>query len=749
MIEFTIHGRGGQGGVTLAKLIATAYFLRGKHVQAFGVYAAERSGAPLQAFVRVDDGEIVIHNQVRTPDHVVVLDHTLIGPSVLAGARPDGWLILNVTHSPHDFDETYPGRSVATIDATGIAVANGLGTKAVPIVNTTMLGAVARVLDLSFDDVRSALSELKFAGPNLHSAQAAFERVRTAKLPGFPQSVPIPAQKSHVAGFLDDDVGGLPLIRTGSWSTRRPERRELTPPCNHTCPAGNDVQGFIQALARGDADVALQTLLETSPLPGVCGRVCPAPCMDECNRRLYDEAINVRELERYAADHGRRPTPNLPWRHDGIAIVGSGPAGLACAYHLARLGYPATLIDRASELGGVLRYGIPEYRLPRAVLEEEISHIRRHGVEARTNFSVGRAALLDLTREFSAVFVATGLQHSQSLRLVPDAPKDDDDNDDALERRVWQGVTFLERVRDGGVLLDGERVVVVGGGNTAIDAARTARRVGARSVHIVYRRAREQMPAIRDEIEEALDEGVVLDELTSPLRLHYDGTGLVLTCQRMRLGPPDETGRPRPIPETTEDAQFEMSCDRVILALGQSADLSILPEGAAIHEGRLLHGLAAAPVFFGGDFATNEGTVAAAIGSGRRAAWHIHRSLTGEDLFPKPRTQIAGPEHVTMHIFSHGPRHEGWHVPAELRRASFTEVRLGLQDEPGSPAAMHEAQRCFSCGVCNQCDRCLSYCPEGIIRREGVGYRFDYDYCKGCGICAAQCPRGVVYLEEL
>ena len=772
MIELTIHGRGGQGGVTLAKLIATAYFLRGKHVQAFGVYAAERSGAPLQAYVRVDDEEITNHNQIREPDHVIVLDRTLIAPSVSAGLKTDGWIILNTPDGPEAFADLFAGRYVATVDATAIALANGLGTRTVPIVNTTLLGAAARLFDLGLDDVEAALSEVKFGGPNVTSAREAYDGVQTKHLKGRPVRQK-GAPRAPVIGILDDDVGQMPTIQTGSWATRRPERQRLTPPCNDGCPAGNDVRGFVEAVGKEDYDAALAILLETSPLPGVCGRVCPAPCMEACNRRLYDESVSIRELERYAADHGRRPEVVTPWREERIAVVGSGPAGLSATYHLARLGYPVTLFEGNEQLGGVMRTGIPTYRLPRDVLGDEISYILRHGVEVHTGRLVEREDLLRLSHEYAALFVGTGLQDSRTLNLGGSV-------DDFIE----QGIDFLDRIRQGHGRLDGEHVVVIGGGDTAFDAARSSRRVGARSVRIVYRRTRAEMPAIEEDIEEAIEDGIILDELVMPLRLEGgsgfkpaaspltrrssqgeqlrayaraasqgQAVGAVLTCQRMRLGEPDESGRPRPVPETTEDAQFDLHCDRVILALGQSSNVSILPEGSEIHHDGTLLGLSGAPIFAGGDFATNEGTVTAAIGSGRKAAWHIHRTLSGEDLFPAPSQEtnatLVTPELIRMHIFSRTPRERSVAIPPAERCHSFTEVRLGLIDDPGHQAALAEASRCFSCGVCNQCDRCVEYCPEGIVVREDDGYRFDYGYCKGCGICAMQCPRSVVYMSEL
>ncbi|MEK6677512.1 MAG: 2-oxoacid:acceptor oxidoreductase family protein [Planctomycetota bacterium] len=736
MTELTILGRGGQGGVTLAKLIAAAYFRRGKFVQAFGVYAAERSGAPLQAYVRIDDAEITNHNQVRHPNHVAVLDRTLIAPQVVVGQKPGGWLILNSPNPPEAFSGMLPGRRVATVDATGIALANGLGTRTLPIVNTTMLGAVLAVLGLVVEDVQVALGEVKLAGANVSAAMAAFEGVRAATLSGEATAVAGRTRESPTMSLFDDTVGATPTLTTGTWASQRPHRQTLTPPCNHGCPAGNDVRGFVSATARGEYDEALRLLLETSPFPAVCGRVCPAPCTEACNRGDFDEPIQVRELERYAAEHGIRPRTKAPWRSQRIAIIGSGPAGLSATYHLAKLGYLVTVFEANDELGGVLRTGIPAYRLPRDVLDSEIGYILDQGVIAHTGVRVNRRKLHQITQEFDAVFVATGLQHSQSIDLSDG------------KATLQQGIDFLNQVRRCPVSMNGQHVVVIGGGNTALDAARSARRLGA-NVRIVYRRTREQMPAIREEVEEALEEGVVLDELLSPLRLWHDGVGALLTCVRMRLADADESGRPRPVPEETEDAFIDLRYDRAILALGQSADLSILLEGSEVRDGQALVGLTGSPVFAGGDFATSEGTVAAAIGSGRRAAWHIHRTLTGDDLFPPLPEPIAGPEVIINHVFPHAPAAHGMVLPPGERRRSFAEVRIGFSDGFEKTVARSEAQRCFSCGMCNECDRCMEHCPEGILVRDGKGYRFDYDYCKGCGLCAAQCPRGVIYMAEL
>jgi 2-oxoacid:acceptor oxidoreductase gamma subunit (pyruvate/2-ketoisovalerate family) len=729
MIEITIYGRGGQGGVTLAKLIATAWFARGKYAQAFGVYAAERSGAPIQAYVRIDDAEITNSNQIREPDHVIVLDPTLIGEGILAGLKPGGGIILNTPRT--DFAALFPGRVVAAIDATSIAVKHGLGTRAVPIVNTTMMGAVARVSSISFDELAATFAELGFGGANLDAAKEAFDAVTSTLVPGEPSVKTTVAALSPVVSLLDEHPALLPKIRTGSWATRQPDRRSLTPPCNHTCPAGNDVQRFMEAASRASYSEALAVLLETSPLPGICGRVCPAPCMDACNRNDFDEGVNVREVERFVADHGEWPAPQLRSGGDRVAVVGSGPAGLSAAYQLARLGYFVSLFEASDQLGGVLRNGIPEYRLPREVLDRELGFILLHGINAYTDAPVSRAALRDLTQHYSAVFVATGLQESRALDLG------------GAGNLVRQGIEFLDAVHRGEELAVGQRVVVVGGGNTAIDAARSARRLGAQSVHIFYRRTRAEMPAIAEEIEAALEEGIVLEELVLPVSIKRIRGMAELTCSRTTLGEPDASGRRQAVRQTGPAAEFVVRCDKVILALGQSADVSILPVGDEIRENGEIVGIAGAPLFIGGDLGRSEGTVAAAIGSGRRAALHIHRTLSGQDLLTSDEPRVATINDIHTRTFGHAPRHRGRAIARPLREHTFAEVHGGIDD------AAAEAQRCFSCGVCNSCDRCVTYCPEGVLTTDGDSYTFNYDYCKGCGVCASECPRGVIVMAEI
>jgi 2-oxoacid:acceptor oxidoreductase gamma subunit (pyruvate/2-ketoisovalerate family) len=732
MIEIRIHGRGGQGGVTLAKILAGAERLEGRSVQAFGIYAAERSGAPLQAFLRCDDRPIHNPNQIYEPDHIIVLDPTLISPAILSGLKPGGFILLNTDATPEDYtgrERVAPFR-VATVDATSIAVANGLGTRTVPIVNTALAGAMARLLDLRLESVLATCEGMGFHAGNLAAARRAFDEVRWMERPARraePTHVATPRQR--VPGLVDGNSGSRPGIHTGEWASREPRWENATPPCNFTCPAGNDVQGFLAQLAHENVDGALETLLRTTPLPSVCGRVCPGFCMQECNRIQLDGAVNVRALERYAGDHGKAAARPQPRRQERVAVIGSGPAGLSGAYHLALLGYPVTLYERDGELGGLMRTGIPTYRLPRAALDRDIERVLALGVEVRLNSKIDHHGLQTLADEYDAVLAATGLQRLTSMELGLDG------------ERVAQGIEFLDLARSGDVRVDGERVIVVGGGNTAIDAARSAFRLGAASVLIVYRRTREEMPAIAEEVDEALDEGIDIEFLSAPVRIERRHGEMSLVCQRMRLGPPDDSGRRRPV--AAGGADQDHRCDRVILALGQKPDLSLLPAGAGLSEQGQLCTNGGAGVYAAGDLLTNEGTVTAAIGCGRDMALRLHERFSGESpVRNRPaKESVVRADRIRLQHFERAPAQAGMALPLADRGRSFAEVRHGL-DGPG------EALRCLSCGVCNACDRCVTYCPDGVLRREGDRIVFDYDYCKGCGICVTECSRAVIYMRE-
>ncbi len=726
-MEVRLHGRGGQGAVTGAKVLASIYTHLGKSVQAFGDYAGERSGAPVRAYLRVADAPIENRNKVYAPDHLLVFDPSLLGDAALEGLAPGGSLLVNTPTSAAELAARCPAFRPATVDATAIARRHRIGTRSVVIVNTTLAGAFARVHDLPFDALQRAFEALGLLS-NLDAAREAFEAVWMGDRPrriAVSHAASSPAPRKTVLPLTEHVVGPPTGLRTGLWRSQTPRYRSPAAPCTGACPAGNDVIGFVRALATEGEAAAAEILARTTALPAVCGRVCPAPCATACNRIHHDGAVQIRALERWIADHtpaapeAIEPAPD-PRR---IAIVGGGPAGLAAAHALARAGHRAIIFELEPGLGGVLRTGIPEYRLPRAVLEREIETLLGLGVEARCGEAVDAVRLAELAGEHDALILATGLQRLRGL----DCPGSD------LEG-VEQGIRFLHRQNRGaGAALEGH-VVVLGGGNTAFDCARSALRAGAERVTIAYRRTRAEMPAIAAEIDEAVEEGVVLLFQRQPLAFRGRERVAAIELAEVEMGEPDESGRRRPV--VTERSE-ELACDTVLLALGQSADLVLLPEGWTPVEGRVVVQGEPGSVFLAGDLATYEGTVTHAIGDGRRAAARALAAIGVPDALsiPLPDAPTVPPETLRFDHFPPAAPAAEQHLDPRARIRHLDEVNAGLEGPD-------EAQRCLSCGRCTLCDTCLVFCPDGVIQRNETGYTIDGDYCKGCGICVVECPRG-------
>lgn len=733
-LEVRVHGRGGQGGVTCAKLIASLYTQLGLHVQTFGDYGSERSGAPIQAYTRVDRQPISNRNKVYQPDHLIVLDEALMGPAVLSGTSPGALLLLNSRAGLEAYAGLYADYRFGVVDATAIAREHGIGSSSVVIINTTILGAYARLLGMPLAALEHAFASLGLGG-DLAAAEHAYEQVQTRAHQPSP---------GHHAAFISATLPSLPPVmpttehdadapvqlKTGAWSTQLPRYREHPAPCNQACPAGNDVRGFIQALKNDGPDAAAAVLLRTQPLPSVCGRVCPAPCMQGCNREAFDGAVNIRSLERWIADHAAfEPARQEASPRRRIAVIGGGPAGLSATWQLALRGHAVTIYEAGPALGGVLRNGIPAYRLPAEVLQRDLERILKLGVEVRCNARLAGDDLRRMQSEYDALIVCTGF--GQPLALGVDG--------ESLPG-VEQGLDFLERTRQRPGELRG-RVVVVGGGNSAIDCARTALRCGAASVKLVYRRGRDDMPAIFEEIDAAESEGVRLEVHRQPVAFRGNGVVSSVVLAEVEAGPPDESGRRRPV---LTQRTTTLECDTVLLALGQRAGLDFLPADWQLRDGRAWLGDKALDLWFAGDCASGDGTVTHAIGNGRRSALRALAVLAGEGSVEEPATPAATPVAPGQIGFSHftvAPPHRDKELAPSLRRASFDECNHGL-------AGPEEAGRCFSCGQCTECDTCLVYCPEGVITRGKIGYAIDADYCKGCGMCVAECPRSAMEMHD-
>ncbi len=733
-LEIRLHGRGGQGGVTCAKLIAAIYAQMGLNVQTFGDYGAERSGAPVRAFTRVDRDPIKNRNKVYRPDHLMVLDAALLGPQVLDGVATGAVILINSAEQAEKYVEQFADYRFGIIDATGIAREHGIGTSSVVIINTTLVGAYAKLLGLPLEVLEDAYTKMGLSD-DLVAAKEAYLKVRirqpatavTGVAVGGELETTLPPVKPQTEH--SEDIPSK--LKTGNWNTQLPGYEDYVAPCNHACPAGNDVVGFIQALKTSGADAAAEVLLRTQALPSVCGRVCPAPCMHECNRNQMDGAVNIRSLERWISDHSELSLQvEKADKVLSLAVVGGGPAGLSAAYQLALRGHQVTIFEKEERLGGVLRYGIPVYRLPEEVLERDLSRILSLGIRSECEHPVDQAEMERLHKQYDAVIVSKGFSDAYTLAAAGESL-------DGIE----QGLDFLAGSREGAskAKLSGD-VVVIGGGNTAIDCARSALRSGASSVKLVYRRSREEMPAIDEEIEEAMREGVQLLALRQPVAFRGVGCVAGIVLAEVELGEADADGRRRPL---VTERTTELNCSKVLLALGQENELGLLPDAWQMRGSRAWFAEEPLNIWFAGDCSTAEGTVTHAIGNGRLTAMAALASLGGKDsgTVQLRKGSLVAPAHVR---FSHFPilaPHQDLHKALESYRHNFEEVNLGLSSQ-------EEAERCFSCGRCTKCDICLVYCPDGVIYRTDSGYRIDEEYCKGCGICVAECPRRAMDLND-
>lgn len=538
-------------------------------------------------------------------------------------------------------------------------------------------------------------------------------------------------------------LADMSCSRTGSWRFLRAVYRERIAPCQTACPAGTDIRRLMQLVEEEDFAEAYDLIKRTNPLPGICGRVCPHPCELNCNRAQFDEPASIKALERFVADvaYGEGaeiPVPEGIANGEQVAIVGSGPSGLSCAYVLARQGFPVTVYEREGEPGGMLRAGIPRYRMPRDVLEREIEGIAQLGVTFETKTRLGSdLGLEQLWRQYDAVFIATGAHRSRRLGVPGEE-----------EPGVSSGLEFLKAVNAGLDVELGERVLIIGGGNTAIDAARTALRKGARPT-IVYRRTRDEMPAIAEEIEEAEEERIEFHFLASPVSFENVGGELRATFIRMKLGEPDASGRRRP--EAIPDAEYTIAADQVLTAIGEEPELEFACERFGTSSGLVWSSprglLDREGIFLGGDARTGPGTVVEAIASGKKAASQIVRHLgysaPSEREEPGRRAEV-GFDDLNMVYFSRSPRATSPMRPIEERTADFSEIVGAISRQQ----AVAEARRCFSCGACDLCDNCRVFCPEGAVSLVNGTYEIDLDYCKGCAICAQECPRGAIELVE-
>jgi NADPH-dependent glutamate synthase beta subunit-like oxidoreductase/ferredoxin len=540
---------------------------------------------------------------------------------------------------------------------------------------------------------------------------------------------------SSISSAADDMMWN----KTGSWRNVKPFYDPKTSPCIASCPAGENIQGYIELAKEEKYDEAVRLIWESNPFPAICGRVCYHPCMDGCARGPFDGSVYIPAIERFLGDYAIENkvtvSPTDVTHDHKIAIIGGGPAGLSTAFFLARKGFPVTIFEAKDKLGGVLRYGIPEYRLPKDVLDAEVQRVLDLGVEFRPNTVVGRDITLQELSDYSAFFVGIGLQKSRGLGV---------DNEDL--DGVMPGLEFLEKINTGQKVDVGEEVVVVGGGNTAMDVARSALRLGA-SVTVVYRRTRDEMPAIEDEVEEAVSEGIKFKFLATPVEVSTkNGRLSEIRCQEMELGAPDESGRRRPVPK--EDAYFTMQTSSLLVAIGEQPDSEVFEKLVEIEWGLIVadeYGKTNnKKMFAGGDIVSGASTVVNAVARGRGAAELIEAQLTDTEFDAKTMKRVVAIADLNSAYFFHKDKAVMGHTDGDKTGNPFVEVNTGLTCDQ----VQDELSRCYSCGVCDGCDNCYVFCPDVAISRQDGVYTIDYDYCKGCLICVQECPRGILSTES-
>ncbi|WP_339675518.1 NAD(P)-binding protein [Cyclobacterium marinum] len=512
---------------------------------------------------------------------------------------------------------------------------------------------------------------------------------------------------------------------TGPDRQQRPDYVDLLPPCNHACPAGENIQAWLALAQDKKFEEAWQVIIEDNPMPAVMGRACYHPCEDGCNRTFIDSPVSIHAIERFLGDEAIRKNWKVEFdKKPGgkrVLVVGAGPSGLSTAYHLTRLGHSVEIHEAGPIAGGMMHFGIPAYRLPRSILDHEVERILAMGVKIVLDHKVENVLKEKKAGGFDAVFIAVGAHLSKKI----DIPGMD-------TGKFLDAIAFLKQVEEGEKPKIGRRVAIYGGGNTAMDAARTAKRMGATEATIIYRRDQKHMPAHEFEAEEALEEGVKINWLRTIKAMDEEA----FTVEVMRL----EEGRPVPT------GQFEtLEADTLILAVGQDTDTGFLKNVPGIgfnKDGTVIVGpdmmTGHEGIFAGGDMVPSQRSVTVAIGHGKKAARHIDGFLRSASYNKPPKHPIVGHERLQLWYNTTAPQKEQASLSVQKRIESFDEIKAGLSEEE----ALFESQRCLSCGNCFECDGCYAACPEDAIIKLGAGNRYEYDFdrCTGCAICYEQCP---------
>jgi len=748
MIEIEFMGTGGQGAVVAGKILSDAAVKAGYAAQAFASYGYARRGGIVASFVRISKEKILVHSEIYEPDYIVLMSEDFgKNPNTVSHLKEYGTVLINSPQPPEKFS-SLGNLKMLTVSADRIALDTGLKMpNGMPIVNTAMLGAVEGMISLvGIDNLAKAIKQTKIpkAEENANAAEEAYRIVKSR------------AAEATLAVVKEEKIPEISV-------ERYPEFQVKMSPCEADCPAGHAIRETISLIQSGRFEKALENIKSENPFPGMCGRVCFHPCEGHCNRTEYDESVGINALERAVFDYagtniGREPTKKEK-TGKRVVIIGSGPAGMTGAYFLTILGHEVTVFEASSVPGGIPRVGIPRFRLPKDVVDKETGQVIELGVNLRTNTEVGKdISFEDVAHSFDVCFIATGAHRSMRLNI----PGED-------TKGVILGLDLLKAITLEKQINVGTRVAVIGGGNTAVDAARTAKRIGAQEVLIIYRRSAMEMPAYSEEVEEAKKEGTKILYLTVPVKIYSDGQRVnKVECIKTRLGKKDKDGRRQP--HKMEGTNFMLDVDTVIAAVGETVEVSFLPSSIERNDSLIkvdhLGRTSMEGVYAGGDVTTLSRSVVEAIASGKRAALGIDIFLKGADekVFVAVQKGEIGAISMSKYLvgdynngedsdlvsfkdlnvdyFFRSPRAQVSQLTSTAGVLTFDEVNLGLSKED----AIEEAKRCFQCGHCTLCENCYIFCPDVAITFDEKAFSFiiNHELCKGCGICVEECPRNVI-----
>lgn len=749
MFEIMFHGRGGQGAVLAATLLANTAARSGCQAQAFASYGGERRGGKVESYVRIAGEKVLLHSKVYQADLLVLMDDSIARNSQITSNIKKGTIVLiNSARPAEEFSELAEA-SIVTIDANRIALEKKLTLPSgMPIINTTILGAIVALVPMvGLEHLIMALEEGKIPVPakNVGVAREAFLRIKNI----LEYRQPKPCGENAAPAEIKEKF---------------PRYITRMPPCTANCPAGEDIERTAFFIRGGCFEEALANIRRENPFAGVCGRVCPHPCTKHCNRIEFDEGLSANCLEKAAFDFADRrlmPGPeSKPSTGKRVAVIGAGPAGITCAYYLSQLGHKVTVFESSPFAGGIPRLGIPGYRLPEEIVDREIREITGANMEINLNTPVGDEAFASLTRDFDACFVAVGAHRPVKLEVAGENLDD-----------VYQGLSFLKDIKEGKKPEIGREVVVIGGGNVAVDVALSALRLGAREVKLVCLENKEEMPAYKEEIAQAEEEGIKIFPSWGVKRVIGPAgkiKGIELkACTRVY----DQNGQFSPCYD--EQKTRTMKADCVIVAVGQSPELSFL-KGSHVRSGRSIEvdagtlSTSVPGIFAGGDATGLSNSVAAAVAAGKRAAVSIDLFLQGIDVrtIRTWRKNEDGALSMSRYLvgdsagefegvveykdlntayFEHRERVKTDPVRVKNRVTGFTEVNPGFHREQ----AVEEAERCFHCGRCTLCENCYIFCPDLAVSLGDAKETFDINrtQCKVCGICINECPRAAIGWE--